>query len=292
MKLVSFGGDRVGLIDNDRKDVVDITPLLGEAPHFPPMNMVRAIANFPEVIEGLQRSRGSLNVHALDAVELEAPISWPNKFVAFPANYQDHIEEMSSRNRSTVNGFFLKANSSIIGPQSQITLPMLPGYEVHHECELAVIIGQGGRHISPESALDHVFGYTCLVDVTVRGSQERVMRKSYDTFAPLGPWITTKDEVPDADALDLQLSVNGEVRQRANTRDLLLNVPSMISLVSSVSTLYPGDVIATGTPAGVGPLREGDTVSIRIESVGSMSLQVRQGDGGSNLAFERATSVV
>jgi 2-keto-4-pentenoate hydratase/2-oxohepta-3-ene-1,7-dioic acid hydratase in catechol pathway len=137
-----------------------------------------------------------------------------------------------------------------------------------------------------------VFGYVCLIDVTIRGKEDRVMRKSYDTFTPIGPAIVTRDEVGDARALNLRLWVNGELRQDANTRDLILDVPNMVAMASSVATLYPGDIIASGTPAGVGPIKAGDQVTIEIERVGRMSVLVEQGHGGGNLAIrgqKRAT---
>jgi 2-keto-4-pentenoate hydratase/2-oxohepta-3-ene-1,7-dioic acid hydratase in catechol pathway len=132
-----------------------------------------------------------------------------------------------------------------------------------------------------------VFGYSCLIDVTVRGKEERVMRKSYDTFTPIGPALVTADEVGDPGNLEMKLWVNDDLRQHASTRDLIVDLPNMVALASSVSTLEPGDVIATGTPAGVGPIKAGDTVTIEIERVGRMSVPVIQGQGGSNMAIRR-----
>jgi 2-keto-4-pentenoate hydratase/2-oxohepta-3-ene-1,7-dioic acid hydratase in catechol pathway len=154
-------------------------------------------------------------------------------------------------------------------------LPDLPGREIHHECELGIVIGKQGKNISRAAAWDHIFGYACLVDMVVRGSEERVMRKSYDTFCPFGPWITTADEVPDATQLQARLWINDELRQNANTRDLIVDIPGMIELASKVATLYPGDIIATGTPEGVGPVQRGDRLRIAIEHVGEMTLDVR-----------------
>jgi 2-keto-4-pentenoate hydratase/2-oxohepta-3-ene-1,7-dioic acid hydratase in catechol pathway len=130
--------------------------------------------------------------------------------------------------------------------------------------------------------MNHVFGYSCLLDIVVRGQEERVMRKSYDTFCPLGPYIVTRDEVPRYDDIDLLLEVNGEVRQKANTRDLIVDIPDMVRMASSVMTLYPGDIIASGTPAGVGPLKGGDKVKIVISHVGSMTLDVVQSESGAH----------
>jgi 2-keto-4-pentenoate hydratase/2-oxohepta-3-ene-1,7-dioic acid hydratase in catechol pathway len=217
--------------------------------------------------------------------------------IAYPANYHAHIDEMKTGTGliSTFNasgqGFFLKSNSSLSGPRDPIVLPALPDREIHHECELAIIIGKGGRSISRERALDHIFGYSCLIDVVVRGKEERVMRKSFDSFCPMGPFITTADEVPRYGDIDLELRVNGELRQKANTRDLIVDVPEMIAMASSVMTLYPGDIIASGTPSGVGALKADDRVLIRIAGVGEMTLDVKQGKDGAHQVWTKAPAM-
>jgi 2-keto-4-pentenoate hydratase/2-oxohepta-3-ene-1,7-dioic acid hydratase in catechol pathway len=207
--------------------------------------------------------------------------------MAYPVNYTDHAIEMKSVGYANVQGYFLKSNSSLIGCSENIVIPPLPGREVHHECELALIIGKQGRSIGRAEALSHIFGYACLIDVTVRGKEERVFRKSYDTFTPVGPWITTAEEVSDPSNLQLRLWVNGDLRQNANTRDLIVGIEDMICIASSASTLYPGDIIATGTPAGVGPISDGDKVTIEIEQVGRMTLDVVQGREGANAIFQK-----
>lgn len=286
MRLASFNGHRVGVVLEDER-LADISTLVDPDPSaWPPVVMLKAIAAFPQLATVIRRELGGLPVHKISDVRLETPIPWPNKLIAFPTNYQAHIDEMQSTYRADTKGFFLKANSSLIGPSDEIVLPELSGYEVHHECELALIVGKQGRNIQHDAAMDHIFGFTCLIDVTVRGSQERVMRKSYDTFTPVGPYVVTADEVPDPHSLELGLWVNGERRQHGNTRDFILDIPSMISLASSVTTLFPGDIIATGTPAGVGPIQPGDEIHISIPPIGSMTVPVTQGRGGSNVAFE------
>lgn len=285
MRLVSFNGQRIGVLKDRR--VVDVTGLApGDDLQWPPVLMIRTIARFPDLAAKLAEVAKAEEGIPLSEVKLAAPVQWPNKVIAYPTNYDDHITEMRSSGRSDRLGFFLKANSSLCGPADPIVLPEIDGREVHHEAELAIVIGREGRHIAVADALSYVFGYTCLIDVTVRGSQERVMRKSFDTFCPIGPAIVTSDEIPDPDALDISLRVNGELRQNGNTRDMILGVAEMISLASSVSTLQPGDVIATGTPAGVGPLRDGDVVSMSIAGIGELTTHVVQGAGGSNKAFE------
>lgn len=285
MRFVSFDGQRIGVLDGQQ--VIDLTGMIeGSEQEWPPLNMVRAIAAFPTLESKLGRLvRGAVGV-PISSVRLTAPVQWPNKVIAYPTNYHDHMVEMGSSQRSDHLGFFLKASSSLCGPDTPIVLPAVGDREVHHEAELAVIVGRPGRHIAVDEAHEFIFGYSCLMDVTVRGSQERVMRKSFDTFCPMGPTLVTRDEVTDPDCLEISLSVNGEQRQRANTRDMILDVASLVSLASSVATLYPGDVIATGTPAGVGPLRDGDTVSMSISEVGELTMHVVQGTGGSNVVFE------
>ncbi|MDB5758146.1 MAG: fumarylacetoacetate hydrolase [Burkholderia sp.] len=280
MKLFQFNGGRIGVSIKDKagngpEASYDITEALGvDTGAWPPVQMVQLIARFDERMRGIFEHPATRMIDR-DSVRLDVPISWPNKLLAYPVNYLKHGEEMQSKNRADLNGFFMKANSSLSGPNDAIVLPDLPGREIHHECELGIVIGKQGRNISRADAWDHIFGYACLVDMVVRGSEERVMRKSYDTFCPFGPWITTADEVPDATQLQARLWINDELRQNANTRDLIVDIPGMIELASKVATLYPGDIIATGTPEGVGPVQRGDRLRIAIEHVGEMTLDVR-----------------
>ncbi|WP_434668132.1 fumarylacetoacetate hydrolase family protein [Paraburkholderia sp. A3BS-1L] len=293
MKLASFDGGRIGLVEGD--NIIDITCEVNVTPGaWPPVGMLHVIERFPSLKTRLAALAANAPRKPLAQVRLETPVAWPNKVIAFPANYHAHVEEMKrgtgliSPFKADGQGFFLKANSSLAGPAEPIVLPNIPERQIHHECELAVIIGKGGRQISRERALEHVFGYACLIDVVVRGKEERVMRKSYDTFCPVGPWIVTADEVPDHTAIDLQLTVNGEVRQRASTRDLIVDIPEMIRMASAVMTLYPGDIIASGTPAGVGPILAGDKVVIDIARVGSMTLDVVQGENGDHPVWDKS----
>jgi 2-keto-4-pentenoate hydratase/2-oxohepta-3-ene-1,7-dioic acid hydratase in catechol pathway len=273
MKLFRFDGGRIGVTRDGIS--YDLTSVLGVDPKaWPPVQMVQFISEFGARMPKLLDHPAVVTID-FNAAKLDVPIEWPNKLLAFPANYQLHRDEMSSTNRADVNGFFLKANSSLCGPNDPIVLPNLPGREIHHECELGIVIGTKGKHISRARAFDHIFGYACLIDMVVRGNEERVMRKSYDTFCPFGPWIVTKDEVPNASNLQARLWVNDELRQNANTKDLILDIPGMIELASRVATLLPGDIIATGTPEGVGPVKPGDRVKIAIDHVGEMQLEVR-----------------
>lgn len=285
MRLVSFDGGRIGVVAGD--DLVDVSALAPVPVEvWPPVAMVAFIAQFDALRPRVEQYVAGGPRRKLSSVRLECPIQWPNKVIAYPANYHAHVAEMItgtgliSTYKADGQGFFLKSNSSLSGPADPIVLPAVEGREIHHECELAIVIGKGGRDIAREDALAHVFGYSCLLDIVVRGKEERVMRKSFDTFCPLGPWLVTADEVPDPAGIEMSLTVNGVEKQRARTADLIVDIPAMIRMASTVMTLCPGDIIATGTPAGVGPIADGDTLEITVSHVGSMKLAVVRGAGG------------
>ena len=205
----------------------------------------------------------------LDDVRLLAPVL-PSKVVAVGGNYADHAREMGGE-PAAEPVLFLKPSTAVVGHGDQIAYPVKLTQRVDYEGELAVIIGRLCREVPAAQAAEVIFGYTCANDVTARDLQARdgqwTRAKGFDTFCPLGPWIET-----DADPADLELTtvVNGEVRQQARTSQLLYDVPALVEYVSTVMTLLPGDVLLTGTPAGVGPLEDGDEVSVTIENIGSL----------------------
>ncbi|QIM48072.1 fumarylacetoacetate hydrolase family protein [Pusillimonas sp. DMV24BSW_D] len=273
MKVFRFNGGRIGVANQE--GWFDVTDSYGVNPaSWPPVQMVQFIADFDSCIKNLLAHADTKPIDA-ESIRLDVPLEWPNKLLAYPVNYVKHGEEMKSTNRADRNGFFMKANSSLSGPNDPIVLPEIPGREIHHECELGIVIGKKGKNISREEAFDYIFGYACLIDMVVRGKEERVMRKSYDSFCPFGPWIVTADEVPNPSNIQARLWVNDVLKQDANTKDLIVDIPEMIQTASRVATLYPGDIIATGTPEGVGPVNRGDRVRIAIENVGEMTLQVK-----------------
>ncbi len=204
----------------------------------------------------------------MERVRLYAPVI-PSKIIAVGRNYVEHAKEQNVE-VPDIPLIFLKPPSSIIGPGDKILLPP-QSQRVEHEGELAVVIGKRGRWIPAEKALEHVFGYTCANDVTARDLQRRdgqwTRGKGFDTFCPLGPWIET--ELDPADAL-VSCRVNGEMRQMASSREMVFTIPQLIAYISSVMTLQPGDVILTGTPAGISPLEEGDTVEVSVEGIGEL----------------------
>jgi 2-keto-4-pentenoate hydratase/2-oxohepta-3-ene-1,7-dioic acid hydratase in catechol pathway len=212
-------------------------------------------------------------VHPLSAVRLLAPVL-PSKVVCIGKNYADHVAEMGGQAPADPV-MFLKPSTSVVGPGDAIVLPPSSTH-VDHEAELAVVIGRLCRDVPRERALEVVLGYTCANDVTARDHQQAdgqwTRGKGHDTFCPLGPWVET-----DLDPADLRVrcEVDEVLRQDGRTRDLLHDVPALIAWVSAVMTLLPGDVLLTGTPAGVGPLQDGQTVQVQVEGVGTLRNPVR-----------------
>jgi len=206
-------------------------------------------------------------------VRLLAPVL-PSKVVAVGKNYAEHVREMGSEVPAEPV-LFLKPSTSVTGPNDRIAYPVKLTDRVDYEGELAVIIGRLCRDVPKERAYDVIFGYTCANDVTARDLQLKdgqwTRAKGFDTFCPLGPWMETATDPSD---LGITTTVNGEVRQHARTRELLWDVPSLIEYVSAVMTLLPGDVLLTGTPEGVGPLTDGDEVSVTVESIGTLTNKV------------------
>ncbi len=208
----------------------------------------------------------------LEETVLLAPCT-PSKIIALGLNYKDHAQELGLPLPQEPL-IFLKPPSALIGPGEKIVLPT-QSKRVDYEGELAVVIGRRAKDVSLEEALDYVLGYTCFNDVTARDLQKRdgqwTRAKSFDTFAPCGPWIETSI---DPTNLKIETFLNGEKRQSSSTRELVFSVPEIISFISQIMTLWPGDIIATGTPPGIGPLKSGDTIEISIQHVGKLTNQV------------------
>lgn len=206
---------------------------------------------------------------ALSKIRMLAPIR-PAKIIGIGSNYKKHIEEMG-RPIPTVPKIFLKPNSSVIGPNEPIVIPPVTT-RVDHEAELAIVIGRWAKCVSETEAMSVVAGFTCVNDVTARDFQKQdkvfARAKGFDSFCPMGPWILRSN---DPKPRKILCRVNGEIRQDGNTSDLLFSIPYLISFVSHVMTLFPGDVITTGTPSGVGPIHSGQTVEVDVEGVGILS---------------------
>ena len=277
MRLARFDGGRLGLLRDDV--LVDIGDLAGAVEgEWPPVGMLRLIARFDELRAELEEAGRTREGIPMAQARLDAPLVFPGKVIAAPLNYRRHIEEMRplvNRELHAIDryGVFLKAPSSIVGPGSEIGLPY-PERRTDHEVELGVVIGRTARRATASEAMRHVFGYTGVLDITVRGDEDRSTRKSFDTFTPVGPFLVTSDEVADPGALRLRLWVNDELHQDGNTGDMIWGIPRLVEYASHVMTLYPGDLISTGTPEGVSSLAPGDEIRIDIERVGGMTVHV------------------
>ncbi|MDD2901514.1 MAG: fumarylacetoacetate hydrolase family protein [Syntrophales bacterium] len=220
---------------------------------------------------GLANTTGE--VLSLPEVTLLAPCE-PTKIIALGLNYRDHAAEFGNPVPDEPL-IFMKPSTSVIGPDAAIIYPAM-SRRVDYEAELAVILGKTARHVPEDKALDYVLGYTCFNDVTARDLQKKdgqfTRAKGFDTFAALGPWIETAIAAPDN--LTVEAYLNGERKQHSNTSDMVFGVATLISFISRIMTLLPGDVIATGTPSGIGPMRVGDMVEIRVENIGALRNKV------------------
>jgi 2-keto-4-pentenoate hydratase/2-oxohepta-3-ene-1,7-dioic acid hydratase in catechol pathway len=252
--------------------VVDLTPL--------------GFSSVLEVIEaggpGLERISAYARAQAgtpLAQVRLKAPIPKPRKLICVGLNYRDHAEE-TGQEIPQVPTIFNKFATAVIAPGDPIILPKV-STSPDYEAEFAFVIGKGGRRIAPENWAEHIFGYTIVNDVSARDYQRAtsqwLMGKTFDTFAPIGPWIVTKDEIGNPHDLEIRMVINGEVLQDSNTKHLIFKIPDLVAFLSSVFTLEPGDIVSTGTPSGVGAarkpprwLRAGDDVTVRIPAIGEL----------------------
>jgi 2-keto-4-pentenoate hydratase/2-oxohepta-3-ene-1,7-dioic acid hydratase in catechol pathway len=288
MKLCRFDDDRLGVVEG--AEVLDVSAALQAiAPQkWPYRHGDALIAHLPTVLEKAKSLAPRAPRRALAGVRLRAPVANPSKIVNAPINYQAHIDEAKrdqgiahGRDIKTIAdwGLFLKSPSSLIGAGDSIQL-RFPERRNDHEVELAVVIGREANRVPRARALDYVCGYAIGLDMTLRGPELPSFRKSIDTYSVLAPWLVTPDEVPDPNALELWLTVNGEPRQRSNTRGMVYDVARLIEYATSFYTLYPGDVIFSGTPEGVGPVKPGDEIRAGIEHIGEFSIRVASAYAG------------
>ncbi|OGA65239.1 MAG: 2-hydroxyhepta-2,4-diene-1,7-dioate isomerase [Betaproteobacteria bacterium RIFCSPLOWO2_12_FULL_68_20] len=282
MRLCRFDDDRIGLVQGDQVSDVSAALELLEPRRWPAPPGDALIARLDAVLERARLLAREAPRRPLAAVRLKAPVANPSKIVNAPINYQAHIDEAKrdpgiahGREIKTIAdwGLFLKSSSSLIGAGEPIRL-RFPGRRNDHEVELAVVIGREANRVPRADALSYVCGYSIGLDMTLRGPELPSFRKSIDTYSVLGPWLVTRDELPDPAALELWLSVNGEPRQRSNTRRMVYDVPRLIEYASSFYTLYPGDLIFSGTPEGVGPVKPGDEIRAGIEGIGELVVRV------------------
>jgi len=282
MRLCLFNDDRLGLVRGDL--VHDVTAALDTLParRYPLPRHDLLVAALPDLRAPILAAAADAAGVPAASVHLHPPVANPGKIVAAPVNYRKHMQEAEADpatfhaahvRKIEETGLFLKAVSSLSGASDAVRI-IQPDRRTDHEVELAVIIGTPCKDATRETAMAHIAAYAIGLDITIRGPEERSMRKSADTYTVLGPWMVTADEVADPAALDLSLDVNGEARQRANTRDLILDIPELIVFASRFYTLEPGDILLTGTPEGVGPIRPGDVMHAAIAGIGAMSVRV------------------
>lgn len=295
MQLITFSDDdgvRLGVLSEDGGQVLDLAAADSDLPR----DMTALIAHGPSMLQRVRRAvrAGKMGLQAAD-IHVLAPIPRPRRNVfCVGKNYPEHAKEFHSSGFDASAGataapdfpiIFTKAPSSVIGPGQAIPAFLDPTDSLDYEGELAVVIGKGGRGIRAEDAYGHVFGYTLINDITARGLQRRhrqwFLGKSLDGFCPMGPTLVTADQIPDVTDLCLVTRVNGEVRQDAKVADLIFDIPTLIETISAGITLEPGDIIATGTPEGVGIgfnpprfLKSGDEVAITIEPIGELKNSV------------------
>lgn len=255
MKLVRFIVDNKnfsGIVEGERVFAVEGGDVLGFAFAYESLRIKKGLASWK-----------------LKDVKILSPVL-PSKVVAIGLNYKAHAAEFSKPIPEEPM-MFLKPSTSVIGPNDEIVYPSHMSKRVDYEGELAVVVGRNAVKVSKEDAKKHILGYTCFNDVTARDLQGKDIQytraKGFDTFAPIGPWIET-----DIDPLDVRVEsyLNNEKKQDSSTKDMIFDVYQLLSFVSNVMTLLPGDVIATGTPSGVGPMKPGDTIEVRIEGIGSL----------------------
>ena len=283
MKICRFNENLLGLVQGDF--VYDVTAATRILPSLnwpvPPGDLL--IEHLEAILTEAHGLIGEAKRYPAEAVRYLSPVANPSKIIAAPVNYLKHQDEANADGGKNfaldvktidVYGLFLKANSSIVGTSEGVEI-VFPDRRTDHEIELVVIIGKGGRDIHRDDALSHVAGYSLGLDMTLRGPEDRSLRKSLDTFSVVGPWLVTPDEVGDPNVLGFSLEVNGEPRQIANTRDLIFDVQQLICYASRHYTLNPGDLIFTGTPEGVGPVVPGDRMSCMIDKIAAVAVDVR-----------------
>jgi 2,4-didehydro-3-deoxy-L-rhamnonate hydrolase len=286
MKLCRYDEDRLGVVvGNTVHDVSAAQDEIRKAARYDMKGdaVIAALPAWRSRIEEMAKKSAGV---PLSSVKLISPVARPSKAMAAPTNYKKHIEEMRARtdipraalDRQPPNiekaGIFLKSTSSIVGPSEGIPIRFLDRIN-EEEIELVVVIGKQGTNIPKDKAKDYIAGYTLGLDMTCRGGEDRSFRKSIDGYSVLGPWFVTADEIPNPDDVVVTLTNNGELKQTAETKDLIYDIGRLIEFASSFYTLYPGDVYYTGTPQGVSPVKPGDVLRGKCDQVGEFEIKCR-----------------
>lgn len=286
MKLATFekkGFQKVGVFVEDK--LIDIDMLFESLAHltekeFPEIyTIIDAIDNWDEIIKGIDKGKKFyreefFRIFAVKNPQLSIPITRESKIICLGKNYSEHAKEVGSPPPKEPI-IFGKFSDCAIAHGDEIIYPDW-ATRIDPEVELAVVIGTGGKNIPKKEAYDYIFGYTIANDITERDLQSKDLKealpwlrsKNFDTSMPIGPWIVTKDEIPNPHNLEIELAVNGNVRQKGNTKDMIFKIDELVHFISQYMTLYPGDVIMTGTISGIAPIKRGDEVICKIEKIG------------------------
>lgn len=289
MRLCRYDDGRVGLVEGYAlRDVTRVCERLPQL-RWPFPYGDQFVANLEMLKPAIYAVAEASPRKLVSDVTLLSPIANPPRIIGAPLNYHLHVEEARDpainhgvhladydgfATPIDKHGLFLKSQTGVVGCGEGVEIKF-PGRRNDHEVELAMVIGRGGKNIPGEYAFDHIAGYCIGLDMTVRGPQDRSFRKSADSYSVLGPWLVTKDEIPDPANLNLHISINGTVKQSSNTKLLIVPIEDLIARVSKVYELYPGDVIMTGTPDGVAEVNPGDTMIASIDEIGAMEVKIR-----------------
>ena len=274
MKIAFFNDYRMGIVVES--NIVDVTEVVGDIPHLSPSDQLNGlIEQFPQYKTKLEEASKGSGV-PLSEVSIRPPHPRPNNIVAMAVNY---MEDGTRDEPAPINAFH-KSSNSVIGDNDTIVIPDVPASIFEHEAELALVIGKRATQVNQEDAYDYIFGYLNFIDVSARGllppGNTFYQMKSRDTFAPMGPWIVTADEISDPQSLPIKLWVNGELKQNFNSDDMAHKIPRIIEWVTSIHTLEPGDIVATGTNhRGLSALMDGDKVEMEIDGLGILRLGVK-----------------
>ena len=273
MKLAMFNDFTPGVLDGNR--VVDISDAVAGVPHLSPQELMAGIiAEFESVRGDIEALVAKSDGTPRDSVRFRPPLPKPTQIVAMAANYM----ESGAREAPALINAFLKSPNSIIGDGDTIILPDAPAAIFHHEAELGLVIGKEAARVDAADAYDHIFGYVNFIDGSARGlgNNSFFQGKSWDTFGPVGPCIVTADEIADPQDLRVRLWVNGRLRQDFSTSDMAYNIPRCIEWASGITTLEPGDILATGTNhQGLGAMQDGDTIELHIDGLDKLTVSVR-----------------
>ena len=275
MKLCYFNDYRLGVVKGDQ--VVDITDAVKDVPHLETRDIIIGlIAKWDGYRARVEKAASDAKGVPLAGVRLRAPVPRPGNIDCMAVNY---LEDGTLKEKPHINAFH-KASNAIIGDGDTMVLPDVPASVFEGEAELALIIGKRATCVSQADAMKHIFGYTCFIDGSARGlpppGNVFFQMKSRDTFAPIGPWIVTADEIADPQNLKITLTNNGQVMQKFNTNDMAHQIPRSIEWASSIHTLNPGDILATGTNhRGLNSFMDGDKIELTVEKVGTLKFNVK-----------------